>query len=273
MGWLQPVKGGDGMATEGGVLIGPPGERTFYAPLLRLLLVIAVAGAGLLVLWQMGFLHLILSADQTRISLVIFAILVGTTLHCLYQTVMVSRELIAARRVRTILKAERGTSLTAGLDGVMTASGTRLPLGIVAGHIATLIRKRELQAGGALDQNLLLRLLADRLRSRERLGHFVSESLLRLALLGTAIGFILMLVPISGLTAFDTETLRGALGGMTSGMAIALNVTVTGIASALLLKLEYFLLDMAVVELFDNIVETTEVYVVSALERDADARP
>ena len=260
------------MATEGGVLIGPPEERTYYVPLLRLLLLIAVAGCGLVVLWRMGFLDLILNADHTRISLVIFAILVGTTLHCLYQTVIISRELIAARRVRQILEAERGTSLAAGPDGVVTASGTRLPSGIFASHIATLIRKRELQAGGALDQNLLLRLLADRLRGRERLGLFISEALLRLALLGTAIGFILMLIPISALTSFETETLRGALGGMTSGMAIALNVTVTGIASALLLKLEYFLLDMAIVDLFDSVVETTEVYVVSALERDADAR-
>jgi hypothetical protein len=81
-----------------------------------------------------------------------------------------------------------------------------------------------------------------------------------------------MLIPISALTSFDADTLRGALGGMTSGMAIALNVTVTGIASALLLKLAYYLLDMAIVELFDSIAETTEIYVVSALERDADAR-
>ena len=56
-------------------------------------------------------------------------------------------------------------------------------------------------------------------------------------------------------------------------MAIALNVTVAGIAGALLLKLEYYLLDSAIVDLFDTIVETTEIYVVSALERNSDARP
>ena len=41
-------------------------------------------------------------------------------------------------------------------------------------------------------------------------------------LLGTAIGFILMLIPIAGLSSFDAETLRGALAGMTGGMAVAL---------------------------------------------------
>ena len=67
----------------------------------------------------------------------------------------------------------------------------------------------------------------------------------RLALLGTAVGFILMLIPIAGLTSFDVETLRKALAGMSSGMAVALNITVTGIGTALLLKLQYYFLTRA----------------------------
>ena len=55
-----------------------------------------------------------------------------------------------------------------------------------------------------------------------------------------------MLIPIAKLTAFDAESLRKALAGMSSGMAIALNITVTGIATALLLKLQYFYLDKAI---------------------------
>jgi len=115
-----------------------------------------------------------------------------------------------------------------------------------------------------------LRAMADRLRSRERLGWFVSEALLRLALLGTAVGFILMLLPLTGLSTFDAETSRRALSGMSGGMAIALNVTVTGIATALLLKLQYFFLGTSLADLVDMITEATEVHVVSALERDAD---
>jgi biopolymer transport protein ExbB/TolQ len=79
-----------------------------------------------------------------------------------------------------------------------------------------------------------------------------------------------MLIPIAKLTAFDAESLRKALAGMSSGMAIALNVTVTGIAAALLLKLQYFYLDKAIGELFSGITELTEVHIVSALERDSD---
>lgn len=71
-----------------------------------------------------------------------------------------------------------------------------------------------------------------------------------------------MLIPFSELNSFDADTLRTALTGMTSGMAIALNVTVTGIAGALLLKFEYFLLDGAIAELFELVTETTEVNVI-----------
>jgi hypothetical protein len=79
-----------------------------------------------------------------------------------------------------------------------------------------------------------------------------------------------MLIPIAGLKSFDVETLRAALAGMSGGMAIALNVTVTGIATALVLKFEYYFLDEDIADLFRRITEVTEVYVVSTLERSAD---
>ena len=79
-----------------------------------------------------------------------------------------------------------------------------------------------------------------------------------------------MLIPIAGLSAFDAETLRRALSGMSGGMAIALNITVTGIGTALVLKLEYFFLDKGVVDLVHAITEVTEVYVISVLERDGN---
>jgi hypothetical protein len=138
-------------------------------------------------------------------------------------------------------------------------------------YIDSLRTKSASQRGGHLDQVILLRALADRLRAREKLGVFLSEALLWLALLGTVIGFILMLIPISGLSSFEADTLRTALGGVTGGMAIALNVTVTGIASSLVLKLEYYMLDNAIEEMFDIIVDTTEVYLIPVLERPGNA--
>ncbi|HUV32497.1 MAG TPA: MotA/TolQ/ExbB proton channel family protein, partial [Devosiaceae bacterium] len=205
------------------------------------------------------------------ISVVIIAIFLMTSMHCLYQTVLVSRELIAARKVRDAVVSAGGLALVIKDDQIVTSQGRTLEHGVVTDHISNLISKARTLSGSHLDQTLLLRSLADQLRSREKLGLFVAESLLRLALLGTAVGFILMLIPIAALDAFDVESLRQTLAGMSSGMAIALNITVAGIGTALFLKFTYYLLDEAIADLFHNVTELTEVYVIPTLEPKSDA--
>ncbi len=261
------------MAVAGGSLVGPVNERRDYAPVLRWLLLNVLVVIGIAALWYFGLLQATLGSDRTHISALILVVFVITALHCLIQTVVISRELTAARRVRETIFAVGSSGLRVEDGKVLVAPGRVLEPSIITAHIANLLTKAEVQGGGRFDQSLLLRALADRLRNREKIGLFVSEALLRLALLGTAIGFILMLIPIAALNSFEADVLRTALSGMTSGMSIALTVTVTGIASALILKFEYYLLDDSISELFDIITETSEIYVMSAIERRSNARP
>lgn len=253
-------------------VIGPPSEIRDYAPVLRWLIINGLVVLALIALWQFGFLQVVLESDHTKISLLIFALFALTTIHCLIQVSSISRELVAARKARATIEANSGTGFRIAGARVVTGAGAALEPGAFTAHVRNLITKAELGPPGRLDQTLLLRAVADRLRNRGKLGLFVSEGLLRLALLGTAIGFILMLIPIAGLSSFDAETLRGALAGMTGGMAIALNVTVSGIATALILKFEYFQLDSAIAELFDIIAETSEIHVVPAIEKAQHGR-
>jgi hypothetical protein len=243
---------------------GTRAESRDFLPLLRWLILMCLTVFAVAVLWELGLIRLMFDTDRTRISSLILALFGFTTLHCMTQTYIVSRELTAVRRFRERLL--RGGLAWLSFDD----PGRRGEASLIAYHVGNLVAKAKTQKGRRVDQTLLLRALSDRIRSREKLGLFVSEALLRLALLGTAIGFILMLVPIAGLVAFDAESLRKALAGMSGGMATALNITVTGIATALLLKLQYFFLDKALLELFDNITEITEVHVISALEDRVD---
>ena len=246
-----------------------PEESRDHLPLLRWMILAGLVLFGALVLAYFGLIQLMLETDRTHLSTLILGIFALTSLHCLYQTLFVSRELVAARRIRDRLAEHPGGFQIAG-NSVVLHGGHELPPGVLTRHIGNLVAKSRAQQGGRLDQTLLLRSLADQLRGREKIGWFVAESLLRLALLGTAVGFILMLVPIAGLKSFDVETLRTALAGMSGGMAVALNVTVAGIATALILKLEYFFLNADIANLFHRVTEVTEVYVVSALERGHD---
>lgn len=254
------------MQSIASALFGPLGGDRDYAPLLKWILVNTIAVVGLLTLWYFGLVQELLESERTRVSLIIFGIFVVTDLHCLSQTIFVSRELIKARKVREAIVDAGGRPLTVIDDRIVTARGVTLEPGILTDHIGDLAAKARTVTDVHLDQTLLLRSLADQLKAREKLGWFVSEALLRMALLGTAIGFILMLIPISQLDSFDVDSLRQTLTGMTDGMAIALNVTVIGIGSALLLKFLYYLLDEGVADLFRISTETTEVYVVPTLE-------
>jgi hypothetical protein len=212
-------------------------ESRDFLPLLRWLIVMCLTTFGVVVLWKLGLIRLMFDTDRTRISSVILGLFGLTSLHCMTQTCIVSKELIAVRRFREQMLHGGPAWLSFGDPGRLGEDS------LITHHVGNLVATAKAQKGRRIDQTLLLRALADRIRSREKLGLFVSEALLRLALLGTAVGFILMLVPIAGLVAFDAESLRKALAGMSGGMATALNITVTGIATALVLKLEYFLLD------------------------------
>jgi hypothetical protein len=155
-------------------------------------------------------------------------------------------------------------------EDVLTDDGTPLPRGQVTGHIRNLIVKAGLQGDHRLDQTLLLRGLADALRGPNQLGSFASDSLMKLGLLGTIVGFILMLAPIAGLDAADRASVKTSMGLMSDGMAIAMYTTLTGLIGSILVQTQYYMLDGATQRLFALATDLTEVFVVSVLERERD---
>jgi hypothetical protein len=154
---------------------------------------------------------------------------------------------------------------------VVTVDGARLPPGQITAHIRTLILKAKLQGGHhRLDQTLLLRGLADALRGPNQLGSFASDALMKLGLLGTIIGFILMLAPIAGLDAADRASVKSSMGLMSDGMAVAMYTTLSGLIGSILVQTQYYMLDGATAKLFGLATDLTEVFVVSVLEREVD---
>ena len=150
----------------------------------------------------------------------------------------------------------------------VTVDGTRLPPGQITAHIRNLILKAKLQGHHRLDQTLLLRGLADALRGPNQLGSFASDALMKLGLLGTIIGFILMLAPIAGLDAADRASVKTSMGLMSDGMAVAMYTTLSGLIGSILVQTQYYMLDDATAKLFALATDLTEVFVVSVLERE-----
>ena len=99
------------------------------------------------------------------------------------------------------------------------------------------------------------KVLSDRLQNRHAPGHFIADSLLKLGLLGTIIGFILMLLPVGEIEDFDTNLIQQLMVQMSGGMAVALYTTLAGLVTSTLLKLQYLLADSALSELLTDLNE------------------
>ena len=240
----------------------PPARETAAsesAPLLNWLIFTGACAFAAVLLWQYGLIRLMVVADRTYISSAIAILYIGASLHCLWRTIVIGREADAGRRAARKIEAGGVSFAADGADA--------LPDGVIADHIRDLARKARSQGAGRLDQTLLLRSLADRLRGSNGFGGFASDTLIKLGLLGTIIGFIIMLAPIAGLDAADRTLLKSSMGLMGDGMAVAMYTTLAGLVGSILLKIQYYMLDAATARTFAHAVRLTETQVVPVLER------
>ena len=215
---------------------------------------------AVVVLWRYGLIHLMVTSDRTYISTLIAVLYLITSCHCLWRTRAIAREGEAARRCRAILSATDDARRP-------SVDAAKLPAGLVAEHIRSLVTKARAQGAGRIDQTLLLRSLADRLRGSNGFGAFASDTLMKLGLLGTIIGFIIMLAPIATLDAADKAAMKSSMGLMSDGMAVAMYTTLAGLVGSILVRIQYYMLDAATQRVFSDAVTLTETRVTPALER------
>jgi len=110
--------------------------------------------------------------------------------------------------------------------------------------------RQQLRSANSSEQAIeSLDLFADRVSNRHAFGYFASDVLLRLGLLGTIIGFILMLLPVSSIREFDSSVMQQLLASMSGGMAVALYTTLTGLITSTLLRFQYYILESAAADM------------------------
>jgi hypothetical protein len=239
-------------------------------PLLRWLVFTGLCVFAFVLLWRFGLIRQMVASDRTYLSSLIGLLYVAASMHCLWRTIMISREATAARRSGALIEAGSGGFGVDG-DALVVEGAGKLPPGLIASHIHDLAVKARLQGPRRLDQTLLLRGLAGRLRGSNQFGAFASDTLMKLGLLGTIIGFILMLAPFAGLDPGDRGAIRSSMNLMSDGMAVAMYTTLAGLVGSILVKIQYYMLDDATAKLFAYAVGLTEVRVVSVLEERPEA--
>ena len=108
------------------------------------------------------------------------------------------------------------------------------------------------------EKDILLNALESDFEKKLSYGLIAAEISLKLGLLGTIIGFILMLQPIANLDNTSAENLKIALASMSSGMAVALYTTLSGIVVNTLLRIQFHISSTFITALLNDLAFYTE---------------
>jgi len=220
-----------------------------YKTFLYWLLMASLILSFLLLLRDTGVLLDILRQDSTRISSIILAIFCLTCLHCAWRSLFLARQ--DAMLVR--LKGLSGSVLTVFPEGQS----------LLQDYLNALHQRESDQ-----DKALLAEVLAESVRGSHQVGWFIAGLLVKLGLLGTVIGFVLMLGSVSELENLDLSDIKQLMQQMTQGMGIAMNTTMMGLGASMLLGLQYLLLDRCADRLIITGIELGQAVVIPPAPED-----
>lgn len=204
------------------------------AALIRWLTFFTVLVFAVWVLWRVDLIQGVVRTDPTRLSLVILFIFLCATAHCAFRSAFLSARL----REMTAIGA-RPDALQFSADSHEVRLDARvLPPSPLTEYLAEVARQGSDARIGDLDA-----VFVERVTGSHETGWFFAQLLVKLGLLGTVIGFIIMLASISGTVSYDAASVPELFSGMTSGMRIALNTTLVGLLGTILLSFQYLMVD------------------------------
>jgi hypothetical protein len=235
--------------------IATPGRDGAFDAVLKWVLLMALITLGAVVSYDYGLLTYLFAADRSRITVLIAVLYVGFSLHCLWILVELARE----NRRALQLKAQLATAMTVP---DMPRSG-----GLIDQYMADVIRSREHPGDVEGNAHLLMMSLGAAFRRRTKIGTYGADLLYKLGMLGTMVGFVMMLNSMGNLSNFDVDSLRGALQDMIAGMAVSLLTTIAGLIGGILVRLEYNIADALVTDISQTTVSFTEASLLPLLAR------
>ena len=235
-----------------------PDRSSQHSLTLRALIVAGLVAFGFFLVTERGLLGSALQSDRSYISYLILLIYVAASGHWLLLSIRMSGERNRLQRVEHGLTNGDEPRLAVTAAGVRWGS-EEWTVGDLAQYLRGVLIKRESGAPVG-EQGTLTATLGDVIANRHAAGHFFSDTLLKLGLLGTMVGFILMLLPVSGMQEFGPALAQQLLREMSSGMAVALYTTLAGLVTSTLLKLQYQSLDTSAQDFLNRVAFMTDVH-------------
>jgi len=194
---------------------------------LRSLLLLVLIIFGVWILDERGLLAVVLEGDKSQISTVIGCLWIISSIYWLYLSKIISDERNSFENMEFKNKK------------------------LLVSRFFNSLEKNE-------DKDVLISAFESEFEKKISYGMVASDVALKLGLLGTIIGFILMLKPIADLNSTSPEDLKMALSSMSSGMAVALYTTLTGLIVSTLLRIQFHFSATWIISLLNDLAFYTE---------------
>ena len=178
-----------------------------------------------------GFISELFENDISFISPVILFIFANTTIFIGYQVNLLQVSINA-------LKASDGKFITKNIS-----------LGKQQNYYIVCICEL-LEHTNVSNLSNIHELLELRLSKYHRIISFIVDLLIRLGLVGTVIGFILMLQSVTLIDNFDISLMQDLMKNMSTGMMVALYTTLTGLVTAIVLMFQNKYLELLLIDLY-----------------------
>jgi len=214
---------------------------------------------GLIVSWNEGLLQALVTHDKSRISLVIGLLYILGTAHCARRASYLSAEIDYVCRMRLALN-DKNPDVRLDNDSIRISGETVQSHTVLGSYLGEMLRgtRGADSAPSNPKASTLTDVLVSRVKGPHDIGWFVVDILLKLGLIGTIVGFILMLGSVANTASLDVNTMQKILKQMSAGMSTALLTTLTGLIGSILLGLQYLLLDKGADNLIENILSLSE---------------
>lgn len=199
-----------------------------YLLLLRFSIVNFVAMALLTAAWLWGWVDMVLAADRTGLSLVIFAVFLGGLVISTRKAVQISRDL----------------NFTKEFDPPRWSR--------VARYLETVVGR------GADSRAICASTLRLKLSARIGVVRGIANSLVLLGLIGTVVGFIIALSGVEPEAVSDVKAVAPMVSTLIQGMSVALYTTLVGAVLNIWLTVNYQILVTGTANLIAAIVELGE---------------
>ncbi|KKM60987.1 hypothetical protein LCGC14_1536230 [marine sediment metagenome] len=212
--------------------------------LINVTVAFAVAGAA-----YHGLLHIIYLNDPSYLTYLITLLYLAVTAYTGVRTYWVSRQQKLLKEFKQKLHEEDIVDIT------KTDS-------IIFNHLA------DLRATGKNDQTVILMCRSNDVHDKHEVIWHYGDVLVNLGLVGTVVGFTMALWPFFILPEFTFEAVKGVLGTISGGIAVALFTTGLGITTSVIIKVQARYLETGTNQLMTQLAYLTETKLIPILRVD-----